>query len=261
MIPETYNVKREGSINVCKACDWLCTAFRRALIDGDQDKAVALHATGNINLHSPFGNVKGELFYPVHCAVLGKNLSLLRWLVDENCCPIKSVRISSMSKNSAGKFTAIVTSKGRSLLGIAMELKCVDIVRYLVVDKGIILSGEKDVTTEMLVRNLDAALRLLPRITLPGSIDNDCLPEDLPGAAEAALAPVADFNDVAPISPSSCDDLSGGRSLSEEARDFGAVNHRRRRGDDSGSTGSDNTDECKFAEQHLPCASDVLELL
>jgi hypothetical protein len=100
--------------------------------------------------------------YVVHCAVIGGNiqllryvaticharlivfaalqLTILRWLVDENMCPIKSVRISGKSKDAAGKYTPIVTSKGRALLGIAMEQSNIQMVRYLVVEKGISLS-------------------------------------------------------------------------------------------------------------------------
>lgn len=162
MIPDTYNFKKESSINVCPPCDWLSNAFRLALLEGNQDKAVALHATGNINLHAPFGNVKGELLYPVHCAVMGGSLGLLEWLVDENCCPIKSLRVSGGGRDSGSTYTPIVTSKGRSLLGIAMEDRNLDIVRYLVVRKGISLAGEQDITFEMLLRNLDKLLRMLP---------------------------------------------------------------------------------------------------
>lgn len=61
MIPATYNIKNEGTVNICKACDWLCSAFRLALLKGECDKAIALHATGNINLTTPFANIKGEV--------------------------------------------------------------------------------------------------------------------------------------------------------------------------------------------------------
>ena len=60
MLPATYKNSRV-SVNICKACDWLCSAFRLALLQGDRDKAVALNATGNLNLTTPFANVKGEL--------------------------------------------------------------------------------------------------------------------------------------------------------------------------------------------------------
>jgi len=162
MIPDTYNIKKENNVNVCGACDWLCTSFRLALLEGNQDKAVAIFATGNINLNAPFGNVKGELFYPVHCAVLGGDLRLLRWLVDDNCCPIKSLRVSGGGRDSSGTYTPIVTSRGRSLLGIAMEHMKIDILRYLVIQKGISIAGEQDITFEMLQRNLDQVLRFLP---------------------------------------------------------------------------------------------------
>lgn len=61
MIPDTYNIKKESMVNICKSCDWLCSAFRLALLEGDHDKAVAIHSTGNVNLVTPFANVKGEL--------------------------------------------------------------------------------------------------------------------------------------------------------------------------------------------------------
>jgi hypothetical protein len=61
MIPDTYNVKKESMVNVCKTCDWLCSAFRLALLEGKRDEAIAIHATSNVNLVTPFANVKGEL--------------------------------------------------------------------------------------------------------------------------------------------------------------------------------------------------------
>lgn len=61
MIPDTYNIKKENMVNICKSCDWLCSGFRMAMLQGDHDQAVAIHATGNVNLVTPFANVKGEL--------------------------------------------------------------------------------------------------------------------------------------------------------------------------------------------------------
>lgn len=61
MIPETYNIKDENTVNVCKACNWLCSEFRLALLNGDCDKALALYGKGNINLTNPFANIKGEV--------------------------------------------------------------------------------------------------------------------------------------------------------------------------------------------------------
>ena len=205
-------------VNVCLSCDWLSNGFRLALLEGDQDKAVAIHATGNINLHAPFANVKGELFYPVHCAALGGSLRLLKWLVDENCCPIKSLRVSGGA--SAGTYTPIVTSKGRSLLGISMENRNVDLIRYLVVYKGISLAGEKDITFEMLLRNLDKVLRLLPEEG--GTAEEGTTEEGMEKYADESAE--VDLSTLAPLQPRKFDAGEDGRSLSEEARNLGATN-------------------------------------
>lgn len=162
MIPDTYNFKKESMVNACRSCDWLSTSFRLALLRGDHDRAISLFSTGNVNLHTPFANVKGELFYPVHCAVLGGNLDVLKFLIDENCCPIRSIRVGGSSKEALNKVIPIVTSKGRSLLGIAMEGENLKIVRYLVAEKGLSLSSEKDLTPELLCRNFEKLLRMTP---------------------------------------------------------------------------------------------------
>jgi hypothetical protein len=176
MIPDTYNIKKEGMVNACKSCDWLSISFRLALLEGDHDRAVSLYSTGNVNLHTPFANVKGELFYPVHCAVLGGNLHLLQFLVDENCCPIRSIRVSGSVKDQSSKYIPVVTSKGRSLLGIAMEGENLSIVRYLVVEKGLSLSDEKDLTHDLLCRNFEKLLRVAPESLFLDM--NDCMELD-----------------------------------------------------------------------------------
>lgn len=211
MLPDTYNRKDAGSLNVCKSCDWLSNAFRLALLEGNFDQAVALFETGNVNINSPFGNVKGELFFPVHCAVIGGNIQLLRWLVDEHCSPIKSLRVSGKAGQSAGKYTPIVTSKGRSLLGIAMEQGNIPIIRYLVVEKGLTIGSEKDITAEMLVANLQTVLHLIPADV---HLDSHNDPGDVRHNSSAAGQEEADENSVS---------AEDGRSLSQEAQNYGAV--------------------------------------
>jgi len=257
MIPDTYNIKKEYFVYACKACDWLCNSFRLALLEGSHDRAVALYSTGNVNLHTPFANVKGELFYPVHCAVLGGNLDVLKWLVDENCCPIKSFRVAGNAKDSA-RYTAIVTSKGRSLLGIAMENEDLQIVRYLVVEKGIALSGEQDVTPHLLCRNLEKVLRLLPSdCSIGGFGTTDESPPRTDSTEVEPSAPdmAVDFYGVRPLTPPpsrNAFDAAQGRSLSEEARDFGAVkvhNFRQRNDEaehDECSVSKELSEECKL---------------
>ena len=91
---------------------------------------------------------------------------MVKWLVDEHCCPLRSIRISNgKTRGSSGggsSYTPILTSKGRSLLGIAIANGNIGIVRYLVVEKRMLLSAEKSLSMETLIANLDLVLRILP---------------------------------------------------------------------------------------------------
>jgi hypothetical protein len=60
MIPDTYNTKLESQVNVCLGCDWLSSAFREALVEGRLYVALDLYETGNVNLRSPYCNVKKD---------------------------------------------------------------------------------------------------------------------------------------------------------------------------------------------------------
>lgn len=213
MVPETYNTKKEFFVNVCKSCNWLCNSFRQALLEGKRDEAVALFSTGNVNLYTPFANVKGELFYPVHCAVLGNNLDLLRFLVDEHCCPIKSV---NQSKGGRQSYTPIVTSRGRSLLGMAMEQENMEIVRYLIVEKNIDSTKEPDITREMLGHILTMALR--GTLSIRQEAFQNMQQRDVV-SPEAVAEQDRELYEPLPPSP----DVEQPRTISQEARDFGAV--------------------------------------
>jgi hypothetical protein len=160
MLPETYNLKNESVVKVCRSCSFLTDSFRKALLKGDLDEAIELYHTGNINLRCPLPapvcNKKAEIMYPVHCAVQGGNLNIVRWLLDEHFCPIKLVKKSSKSSGDI----AIVTSKGRSVLNIAMSSLKVDIIRYLVVEKGVPVYETKDL--QLSLRALEAVLLAFP---------------------------------------------------------------------------------------------------
>ena len=160
MIPATYNLKNEAQVKVCCSCNALSRSFKQALLDGDLEEATALYGTGNINLRTPFPstNKKGDIMHPIHCAVEGGNLNILRWLVDEHFCPIKIHR--AKGKKGAPMDAMIVTSKGRSVLGIAMESMKVDIMRYLVVECGVSIYENKDLRSALAA--LEATLTALP---------------------------------------------------------------------------------------------------
>jgi len=177
MIPETYNMKKESSIKVCKSCNFLVLAFRRALLDGQYDEAIALYNTGNINLRCPFGNIKGgEVMYPIHCAAEGGNLDLLRWLVDVHYCPISLVRTGNKKPEKENNNTPIITSKGRSVLNIAMSKQRVEMMRYLVTEKNVSIYEIKDLKTSL--RALEAVLMSFPGDSSISDFDLPTIGED-----------------------------------------------------------------------------------
>ncbi|KAL3803266.1 hypothetical protein ACHAW5_009938 [Stephanodiscus triporus] len=159
MIPETFNFKNENNVNVCTSCNVLTKRFKHALILGQYDTAIELYRTGNINLRNPFafkGKSDNEILLPIHCAIEGKSEELLRWLVDVHYCPIHvasmdnsesggvafSVNgmIKSLASNKEKKYDfvpTLKTSKGRSLIDIAMRSRDVGILRYLINEKGV----------------------------------------------------------------------------------------------------------------------------
>ena len=95
-------------------------------------------------------------------------------------------------RDASNSFTEISTSKGRSLLGIALENCNVGIVRYLVVEKGIQLACEKDVTMDILFRNLDLVLRFMPEdATLYPGVNTNSEPGAPVETVESAPSKVA----------------------------------------------------------------------
>jgi hypothetical protein len=161
MIPSTYNLKNESQVKICTSCNALSTSFKKALLDGDLEEAFALYGTGNINLRTPFAapNKHDEMMYPIHCAVEGGNLNLLRWLIDDHFCPIQ---IHSTKWNKRGsEEVPVVTSCGRSVLDIALENSRLDILRYLVVERGVRIFESKDLRSAL--HCLEIALIAMPK--------------------------------------------------------------------------------------------------
>jgi hypothetical protein len=164
-LPQTYNHKREPKLNVCLSCNFLSEKFQKALLEGEEEEALALYETGNLNIRCPFGkDENGEIMFPVHCAVQGGNLNLVRWLVDVHFCPVFMTQLTNSNESQAdncGVSTQpLLTSKGRSALYYAMSTQNIDLLRYLVVEKGMSLFETKDLRTSLL--NLKLALERLP---------------------------------------------------------------------------------------------------
>jgi Zinc finger, C3HC4 type (RING finger)/FYVE zinc finger len=198
MIPETYNLKNEAAVKICISCDRLSSSFKKAILAGDYEEAIDLYGTGNINLRTPFAvsNKKDEVMHPVHAAIEGGNINLVRWLVDDHYCPLKLVRAGKSKR--AGTDVLIHTSKGRTALSIAIDRLSVDIMRYLVVELGVSIFESTDLKSSL--RALEAAL-----IALPQSVEGGPRPR----VSEVAVArwDQAFFDDVSEPSSLGDDDL------------------------------------------------------
>ena len=64
MVPKTYLGGQRNAltstVKVCKSCDWLSNAFCMALLQGQHNNAVLIHATGNINVRCTFADINKE---------------------------------------------------------------------------------------------------------------------------------------------------------------------------------------------------------
>jgi len=168
MIPDTYNLKKESTVKICKSCDALSKSFKKSLLTGNYEDAVALYGTGNINLRTPFPvtSKKDEIMYPIHCAVEGGNTNVVRWLMDDHFCPIKLIRTGSgkrAKRGMTGTDVPILTSKGRSVMTIAMSGLKIDILRYLVIERDVSVYEAKDLMSSL--RALEAALQAIPPLS------------------------------------------------------------------------------------------------
>jgi hypothetical protein len=162
MIPDTYNLKKEANVKICKSCNFMSVAFKKALLAGDYEEAVALYGSGNVNLRAPFpasSKKKDEIVHPIHCAVQGGNIDIVRWLMEDHFCPIKVVKTIKQKKGGQSD-VLIRTSKERSVLSIALSGLHVDILRYLVVDCGVAVQEARDLKSSL--RALEAVLHALP---------------------------------------------------------------------------------------------------
>eukprot|EP00532_Pseudo-nitzschia_australis_P007254 CAMPEP_0168170008 /NCGR_PEP_ID=MMETSP0139_2-20121125/3941_1 /TAXON_ID=44445 /ORGANISM="Pseudo-nitzschia australis, Strain 10249 10 AB" /LENGTH=345 /DNA_ID=CAMNT_0008087463 /DNA_START=118 /DNA_END=1156 /DNA_ORIENTATION=+ len=147
MVPRTYLGESQNatcdSIRVCKSCDWLADTFCMALVKGQYNNAVLIHETGNINLRCTCKAIKEEAMFPLHWAVMGGDLDIVKWLVETHGCPLFGVQ---RSPDTAGMLQSIQTSESRTLMDLAMTggLK-IDILKYLL-NKGMDITDTNDHT-------------------------------------------------------------------------------------------------------------------
>jgi len=198
-IPSTYNIKNEKDVTVCNSCITISKRFKHALVNGRYGSAVELYMTGNINLRVPFmpsnkkkGSSSSEVVYPIHAAVEGKSEQSVRWLVDVHYCPlfaslpgnknvggmsveggvvegVGSILASKLISSASGnKFTkdgkdnvpTLKTSKGRSVIDIAMKTQHVGILRYLINEKNVSVYDVEDI--DLALGALEALVKAWP---------------------------------------------------------------------------------------------------
>ena len=147
-------------VPVCLACDWLAREFKKALLDGNIEKATTLYNTGNVNLRNPYCLDKhrgSEVLFPIHMAILGGNRDLVRWLASDHHCPLRSM--------SRKRVRLLATSKGRSPIELALEH--LDILQYLVVEKNLsILEEENQLDYKKVAVHMMDLLRKTPTESL-----------------------------------------------------------------------------------------------
>jgi hypothetical protein len=132
MVPITYHNQSSSKIRTCDACHALMMNFVIALISGDLISAQATYNTGNVNLFCPLSCFKGG-GYPIHYAVMGGNLEIVKWLVDGMHCGIYDDHAKEYLKND----------DSLDVLMLAAEYNHVHIMRYLVNDHRMPLTNFK----------------------------------------------------------------------------------------------------------------------
>jgi hypothetical protein len=172
-------------IAACIACDWLINSFREALLDGQYQAAVNLHKTGNVNLRTPFClDKRGENLYPIHLAILGGNLHLVKWLASERFCPLRTQR----KKGRKFHDDPLRSSKGSSPLEMALLRQRVDIVHYLVVEMNQTLFEENIVNSNVALANFTLLLNMLPQGFFDGrQLPTMSVPTNGPGSLSPTL--------------------------------------------------------------------------
>ena len=144
MIPQTYH-NEEKMVRVCHSCHYLQEMFIQALRDGDEQMVRAIYASGNVNLYNPL-TVYANWAYPVHCAISGGNITLVKWLIDEKKCAIFDRQLKK----------PIQTAGGLTPLAVAAMKGHLEIMHYLVHEKKSVVTEITDLS--ILQRALHVAL-------------------------------------------------------------------------------------------------------
>jgi hypothetical protein len=173
-IPSTYNMDKRSTVSVCLACDWLANSFQQALLMGDWTRAQALYRTGNVNLRSLYGSRKksllgDEAFRPIHMAIRGGNLSLIKWLLFDHYCPL-------YKSGKDGQRALLLTSKGRSPIDMALEQPRPEILKFLVSNQGLSLMEGAKKENRNCMSHLMCLIEVIPESMLANIANDSGLP-------------------------------------------------------------------------------------
>lgn len=98
-------------------------------------------------------------------------MKLVEWLALDRFCPLRTLK-----KRGKKAEIPILTSKGRSPLSIALLHQKLDIVRYLVADKGLSLFEEKGSNGNFALVNSTSLLKILPGDFFEGKMMETIVP-------------------------------------------------------------------------------------
>jgi Zinc finger, C3HC4 type (RING finger) len=65
---------------------------------------------GNVNLRTCFADINQEAMFPIHCAVLGGSLELVKWLVDVQLVPIVGPTTTTTTNSTTSNSNHIATN-------------------------------------------------------------------------------------------------------------------------------------------------------
>ena len=84
-------------------------------------------------------------------------MKIVKWLASERYCPVRVVR-----KRGKQKEGPLLTSRGRSPLGMALADQKLDIVRYLIAEKNMSFFEEKDLPMDAALASFASMLKMVP---------------------------------------------------------------------------------------------------
>lgn len=150
--------------------------------------------------------------YPIHFAVLGRSIEVIKWLIDIRCVPLKS----SKKKRNSSRDGTITTSKGRSVLDMAVASHDIDIVRYMVVEKNISILKYRDIGSAL--ATLDNALRRITILSSSPIVGEEGKGQTANENVIRTCAPTGKADDITAESKGVEEDMEVERVLSESAR-------------------------------------------